>query len=126
MAEIKFDDTVRAGYKRLDKSYGLALDILWETMGDDDTGQWIEAGAFADKTVVFAGTIGAGTVLLQGSNDQTNLFTCTDQTGTAISTASLTTPVGALVAENPRWIRPVTASGSSNDIDVRIYARLVM
>ncbi len=126
MAEIAHVAVQRAGFQDGDKSYGLVLDILWETMTDDDTGQWIEAGAFADKTVVFSGTIGAGTVIIQGSNDQTNVFTCTDQTGTAISQASLTTPVGALIAENPRWIRPVTASGSSNDIDVRIYARLVM
>lgn len=125
MAEISLSVDRIAGYDDGDKSYGVLLDIFWETMGDDDTGEWIECGAFADKTVVFSGTIGAGTVILQGSNDKTNLFTCTDHTGTSISVSSLSSPAGRLVAENPRYVRPVTSGGSSNDIDVRLIARRV-
>ena len=128
MAEVKHVAVSRKGFKDGDKSYGILLDVFWETMTDDDTGEWVECGAFADKTVAFSGTIGAGTIIFQGSNDptQTNVWTVNDHSGDPISITSLTVPIGLLVAENPRWIRPVTASGSSNYIDVRLIARLVM
>ncbi len=129
MAEIAAVLVEQTGYTStlvVNRHYGVVLDILWETMTDDDVGSWVDCATFADKTVVFSGTIGGGTVIFQGSNDQTNVFTCKDHAGDVISITALTNPVGALVAESPRFIRPVTAGGSSNDIDVRVIARLVM
>lgn len=89
----------------------------WEAMGDDDTGSSVFLAGYADKTVQIAGTLGAGTVVLQGSNDANTWVTLTDADGSNISGVGM-----YYVRENPLYIRPVTASGSSNDIDVILVA----
>lgn len=116
-----FTATRRAGYDVGDKSYGLVLEMKWEGIGDDETTSSYECAGFADKTVQVIGTVGAGTVTIQGSNDGTNFVALTDGIGNSLAFSA----VGIkLIGENPRYIRVVTDSGSSNDVDVIVYARL--
>lgn len=107
-----------------DRKFGHAVDFFWETVGDDDTGTYFPTAGLADKTVQMSGTWGAGTVVLQGSNDAVTWFTLTNAAdGEALSFAA---DGMAVVLENPLYIRPVSASGSSNDVDVHVLARLTI
>lgn len=112
--------TIRAGYNVGDVSIGTVLEIKWDGLGDDETSVSVECAGFADKTVAVTGTIGAGTVAIQGSNDGTNFFELTDGIG---NTLSFSATGMKLIGENPRYIRVVTDSGDSNDVDVIIYSR---
>lgn len=66
-------------------------------------GSPVRTAQFAALCVQITGTFGAGTALLQGSNDGTNWFTLNNAQGSAISgTAALLKQV----AEIPLWVRP--------------------
>jgi len=97
--------------------------ILWETMGDDDTGRAIQMPGSSDRSVQISGTFNTATVVLQGSNDNVTWFTLTDPQGNAISKTA-----GALemISELTRYIRPVTSGGGgSTDIDVTVLVKKV-
>lgn len=94
--------------------------VTWEEMGDDETETAVRIPGYTDCTVQIAGTIGAGTVAIQGSNDNTNWVQLEDTEGAAMS-FSATGMKGIL--QNPLWIRPVTSGGSSNDVDVILNCR---
>lgn len=96
---------------------GSAL-FTWEAMGDADNGSAALTAGFPDKTVSVTGTFDSATVILQGSNDNSNWFTLNDVYGNALS---FTAAAMAVVSENPKYIRPNTSGGSgSADIDVLI------
>jgi hypothetical protein len=99
---------------------GGAKRVIWETMGDDDTGTDIELPQHPDKTVTMKGTWASATVVLQGSNDGTNYDTLKDSTGTAISATADLEP--KLILTNPQFIRAVSSGGSGTDVDVVLTA----
>lgn len=71
---------------------------------------------FPDKTIGIYGDFGSsGTIVLQGSMDNSSWVTLTDVHGSAISA---TADYVAAVTENPLYIRPFWSSGTGGDIDV--------
>jgi hypothetical protein len=68
--------------------------------------------------VQFSGTFG-GTIVLQGSNDNTNWVTLTDQSGVAISTSAA---AAFEFSCSMAYIRPLPGSGVS-DVDVAMCLR---
>jgi len=102
---------------------GHAYDVMtltWATMGNADTGTAAAVPSYSDKTVHITGTFGSATVTIQGSNDNVNWTTLTDIQGTALA---VTADDISLIAENPLYIRPITAGGTGTDVDVIISAR---
>ncbi len=98
--------------------------ILWETIGDDDSGAPVEMPGAADKTVTMVGTWASATLTMQGSNDNANWFSLTDPQGNAIA---LTADGMEVIMENPRYIRVLEAGGSGTvDVDVHCLARSTM
>lgn len=94
---------------------GRSLRILWEAMGDDDTGLPVSVGERPDGSVQAVGTFGSATVTLQGTNDGTNWVTMTDELGNNVTFAAT-----GLKMFLPRvWkIRAITTGGSGTDVDV--------
>lgn len=83
----------------------------------------VRCSQYAAMTIQVTGTFGAGTFVLQGSNDGTNWFTLNNRQAAAISsTAALLKDV----AEQPLWVRPnVTGSdGSTSLIPVLVGRKL--
>lgn len=91
--------------------------VLWETMGNDDTGTAVQIAPWADRTISAQGTFGSATVTLQGSEDNSTWRTLDDNTGTAIT---FTADGSKVIAQNPRYIRVTTAGGTGTDLDVYI------
>jgi hypothetical protein len=92
----------------------------WLTMGDDDTGDAIQIPGMADRTVTITGTFASATATIQGSNDNSVWFSCTDPQGNALA---FTAAGMELIVENPRYLRVITAGGSGTDVDVIITSR---
>jgi hypothetical protein len=111
MATITADKTIREGGVKK---------VIWETMGNDDTGTSISLADHPDKTVDFIGTFGGATVILQGSQDDATWSTMVDSGGTALSFTAASTL--KLIRDNPFFIRAKTSGGSGTDIDVIISA----
>jgi hypothetical protein len=91
-------------------------------MANGDTSAPIQCPDFADKTVTFTGTFGAGgSVTLQGSNDGTNYFTLKDPSSTAITKTSAGI---SAVLEHPLYVRAqVTAGDGTTALVMIIMAR---
>lgn len=89
----------------------------WLNMTEADTGTAVSIVDFPDRTVQIAGTFGAGTITMQGSNDGTNWSSLHDfqDNVIALSDTSL-----ALIAENPSYIRPIATAGSGMNVVVTI------
>ena len=93
--------------------------VTWETLTTTNTdGAPALVPGYPDKCVQGVGNFsGSASVALQGSNDGTNWFACSDQAGTDIAMTAAT--IGAVVAENPLYVRPLLSSGDgSADVDV--------
>ena len=91
--------------------------ILWETMGNADSGSPILIGECPDGSIQVVGTFGGATIVLQGSNDGTNWVTLTDEIQSPVSFTS-----AGLKMFLPRvWkIRPTTSGGTGTDLDVYV------
>lgn len=96
------------------------VEILWETMGDDDVGSGVALGSYDELTVHVTGTFGGATVTIEGSPDDSAWVTMPDLNGTLLS---LTAASVEKVGPAPKFIRPQTAGGSGTDVDVRLVAR---
>jgi hypothetical protein len=107
-----------------DQLHPTTLDVTWTGLLTTDDGAWFDCRDFADRTVQVFGTFGAGGGLtMQGSNEPTptNPFTLTDQGGTNVA---LTAAGGRLLAEAPRWVRPlVTGGDGTTSLTVELVAR---
>lgn len=97
---------------------------VWTPLANGDTGAWIDTADLAERTVQVTGTFGSGgTVVLQGSNEDTptNAFALTDDGAGAVS---FTAAGGARLWERPRWVRPsVTAGDGTTALTVRMVSR---
>lgn len=95
---------------------------VWSGLLNGDDGQPVESFDYADASIQFNGTFGAGgTIVWEGSNDGTNYFTLTDPQTTPISK----TAAGLeQIAENVRYFRPrVTAGDGTTNLIATAYMR---
>ncbi len=102
------------------------IEVLWETIGNGDTGAPIRIPEWSDKTVTFTATWGVGgSVTLQGSISDNPLSATWFTLVEPDNTTNITTTADALfvLLANPLWIRPsCTAGDGTTDIDCRIVA----
>lgn len=92
--------------------------LLTTTNDNGSPAEWIQ---WADRSIQFNGTFGAGgTIKLQGSNDGTNWFELTDPQGNAISKQAA--GIEACV-EITQFVRPFVSAG---DGTTSLTATLVM
>lgn len=94
----------------------------WLLLANGDDGQAVEGADWADRTVQFDGTFGAGgSITLLGSNDGTNYFALTDPQGGAITKTAAGLEV---IEEGPRYIKPsVTAGDGTTALNCRLWTR---
>lgn len=98
----------------------------WSLTDANDTGQTIHLPAAPDRTVQVFGTFGAGTVVLEGSNDtespkETAVFgTLHDFAGADLS---FTANAIEAVAENPIYIRPRISGSTGAAITVVVTSK---
>lgn len=90
--------------------------VTWTALGVGATGATAETGMISDRTVSISGTFGGGTVAIQGSNDGTTWFTLNDFLG--VDLTGLAANTMALVAENPRYMRPIVTGGAGTALTV--------
>ncbi len=95
-------------------------DLLWEAVTCGDTGQAFELKNYVDNTVQITGTFNSETLTMQGSNDNTNWFTLTDNNGLDLA---YTAAGGGLASEAPRYIRTSFSGSTGGDLDVRVTLR---
>ena len=103
---------------------GAVLAYTWAALTNaSPDGAPIRTSQFAEMSIQLTGTFGAGTFVLQGSNDGTNWFTLNNWQGTAISS---TAALLKRVAEIPLFVRPnVTGSdGTTSLVAVLVTRRL--
>lgn len=96
--------------------------VIWETVVTGDT---INAFALTEQwglagSVQISGTFGGATVKLQHSNDGVVWFDAKDVLG---NTVTATTNAIFEVSLSSAYFRPSIASGSANDVDIRIVLR---
>lgn len=96
--------------------------FTWTGLLNGDTGAAIELDDWGDRTIQFTGTFGTGgTIVLQGSNDNSNWFSLTDPQGNAISKTAAGMET---VMETPRYTRvSVTAGDGSTSLTAILFAR---
>lgn len=92
--------------------------VTWSITTGGDTGVRADMSGYPDKTVHVTGTFGSVTIRgsnLENPNDATatDWFNLTDPQGNALT---FTAAGGKLIAENPRWISPITTGGSAYTI----------
>lgn len=90
-------------YTLTESSDDLYISAQW-TLANTDDGTPLEAVLYADRSVQITG---AGTLIIEGSNDGTNYVTLKDPLGNNITGAGIKT-----VAELVRLIRPRSTSGA--------------
>lgn len=89
---------------------GNSVSYAWENLAAGESGDWLHARDFPDKTVQMVGSAGMG-VVLEGSNDGgTTVFQLYDYGGNAIS---MTSSGAMMVRENPSMIRPRNTGSST-------------
>jgi hypothetical protein len=83
--------------------------LTWASMANGDDGTPMASPEYADLCVQVSGTFGAGgTILWEGSNDNSTWATLNNVQGTALS---LTAAAIKQIAERPLWIRPRVSGG---------------
>ena len=82
------------------------------TIGQDETGDAVEAPAHSDMSVQVGGTFGGGAnIVLEGSNDGASYYTLTDPLG---NNASFTQGDLMQIIETCRYVRPRVTSGNGS------------
>jgi len=97
--------------------------ITWEAITDTNLdGSAVDVSAYTDLTVHSDGNYGSGaSVALQGSNNATAWFALTAPGGTAIALTADT--VGALIVEEPKYIRCLNDAGGDANTDIDVFVR---
>lgn len=96
--------------------------FTWATMANGDDGSPAELIPWADRCVQVTGTFGAGgTVVIEGSNDNSTWATLYHAQGSA---ASFTAAGIRQIVETPRYVRPrVTAGDGTTSLTVSMTLR---
>jgi len=93
----------------------------WTPITENDTAIATQFQGSGDRCFSVTGNFGAGgTVLLEGSNDDTNYFGLKDASGTAIS---LTAAGIRQVLEGPKYIRPRVSAGTGVSVTAILFVR---
>jgi hypothetical protein len=111
------------GRRPIDTSFpGESSLVTWSNLANGDDGAPLEYGAFADRSIQFSGTFGAGgTVVFEGSNDGVTYVTLTDPQGNAISKTGAAIEA---VTEATRYVRPrVTGGDGTTSISAYLFLR---
>lgn len=95
--------------------------ITWSGLGNGDTGAPATIGRYEGKTVQVTGTFGSGgNVDIEGSNDNSNWGTLTDESG---NTSAFTDETPKFIQQSPLYMRPNVSAGDSNtDLTVTLVA----
>lgn len=96
--------------------------VSWAALANGDTGSPSYEATLPIKEVSVTGTFGsAGSVSIEGSNDDTNWFALSDPQGNAIT---ITAAGMKRIQDNPKAIRPhVTAGDGTTAISVVLISR---
>jgi hypothetical protein len=89
-------------------------------LGNADQGLQVSMSGAADRSVQIAGTFGAATVIVEGSNDGTNWTQLSDTGGTAISKTA--TFLGQIM-QLTRYIRCSSSGGTGTAIVVTLLMK---
>jgi hypothetical protein len=94
----------------------------WASLANGEAGDAVSFPGAADRTVQVSGTFGAGgTVVIEGSNDNSVWTTLTDLGDNDLS---FTAAAIEVIAEAPLYVRAnVTAGDGTTDLKVNILAR---
>ena len=84
--------------------------VIWSNVTGGDEGQPIDLSNYPDKTIQVIGPTFSGAVTIEGSNDETNYATLTDNIGLPLS---FTAVAMKYITENPKLIKPAVAAGTS-------------
>lgn len=91
----------------------------WAGITESDEGNSILVPAHVDElSYQVAGTFGAGTFQLQGSNDNVNFFVLDDWSGTAISA---TTAKVWRVGNIARYVKPKATAGAAANVTATLH-----
>ena len=107
----------------VESSLGLNITkITWTGLSTADTATAVApAGAVPICGFVqITGTFGGATIVLQGSNDNSNWATLKDTSGTAIS---VTAAGAADFSTAAAYIRPSSSGGAGDDVNVVVVMR---
>lgn len=94
----------------------------WTGLLNGDDGDPLEMPGWADRSIQFEGTFGAGgTIVLEGSNNGTNWHLLTDPQGNDISKTAADLEA---VTELTRYVRPrVTAGDGATSLQAHLLVR---
>lgn len=99
------------------------LVATWANVTEGDTfvslggGQYMD---YADRNVQIIGTFGSATVVVNGSNDNSNFAPLTDPQGNAISK---TAAALEQITENTLFVKPTHSGGTSESVTVIMVMR---
>ena len=94
--------------------------VLWETIGNADTGTGVSMAMMSDRSIQVTGTWGSATVVVQGSNDNVTWLTLSDSQGNALSK---TADFVEQILEFTRYIRVSSSGGTGTDLDATLFGR---
>ncbi len=99
---------------------GGGLKVVWSALTENDTAiAWDGGVMFPNKSAHVEGVTTGDTVVIEGSNDETNYLTLTDKQG---GDMSFTADGMKTIEENPRQIRPRVSSGTGVSANITITA----
>src|ERR1051326_4103317 len=98
------------------------MTITWSNIGDSDTCTAATGARWPDKTVSVRGTFSSATVVIQGSDDNSNWVPLNDSRGEGNSLSFSSADIRT-VTENPTYIRPSSTGGSSSSTTVVLVCR---
>ena len=100
---------------------GGGFKITWASMTENDTAAaWNGGAMFHNKSAQTQGVTSGDTILIEGSNDETNYETLTDKQGGDMS--FLNVDGMKTIEENARQIRPRIEAGTSVSVNIIIVA----
>ncbi len=106
--------------------------LIWEGLGDGDTGRPINLGLWADKSIHIYYQSGSGaTIIMQGSNDPRANPKHADHASAVWQTLkdgfqnsiSTTVNAGFQIQENYWWVRPKVDGGSSPVVNASLHMK---
>jgi gamma-glutamyltranspeptidase len=99
-----------------------SIRYIWEAVASGDTLVAVATpnGSATNAAVQILGTFGSATITLQASNEGTTFYSIKDMHGTAISTTSA---AGFEFVSSAAYLRPTSAGGTADDIDIILTLR---
>ena len=100
---------------------GGGLKVTWSSITEADVGvAWDGGVMYPNKSVHVEGVTSGDTIVIEGSDDESNYLTLTDKQGGDLSFANADGI--RKIEENPRLIRPGQPTGTGVSINVTITA----